>query len=291
MQPTTELQPELACAKVNLTLRVLGRRADGYHELESLVAFADLADQLDFIPADHWSIRTSGDVPMPVASQDNLTTKAAKRVADALGLPQAFTLNLIKRIPLAAGLGGGSADAAATLRFLQKANAVRSGEINWLQLARELGADVPVCFHSQACIMRGVGEQLELIASFPTVAALLVNPQCTVPANKTAAVFKSLNASHLPDTWRPEPRDTPIDITKLIHDGRNDLQAAAIAVMPEIRAVLTALEATPGAQHARLSGAGPTCFAVFATPQEAAHAAVKLKQRYATWWIQPTRLR
>lgn len=272
---------EQARAKVNLTLRVLGRRADGYHELESLVVFADIGDTLTMAPADRFAIATNTP---DVADDDNLVRRAAELFFCRFGRQNVrFTLD--KRLPIAAGIGGGSADAAATLRLLARTTpAATTADLE--TMARALGADVPVCLASRASVMRGTGERFAPVARMPALHAVLANARGPVPARKTAAVFQRLAAPLLTE---PSPPATAADADEWIRSGRNDLEAPATILMPEIDAVLGGLHGA-GATTARLSGAGPTCFGLFPTAATADAACVKITRAYPTWWVTATRL-
>jgi 4-diphosphocytidyl-2-C-methyl-D-erythritol kinase len=194
-------------------------------------------------------------------------------------------------LPVAAGIGGGSADAAAVIRAVRRANAELEARVDWYAIARRLGADVPVCVLNRAAIMRGIGGKLEPIAALPPLPAVLVNPMVPVPAGKTAEVFRRLAAPPLRKTVTQEtPAATPgsftsrDDLMRFLRSVGNDLTGPATSVVPEIGGVLAALEEAPGALLARLSGAGPTCFAVFETPEAAQAAATRIKSAHPTWW-------
>lgn len=299
--PPTRWQPadpmilaETAAAKVNLTLSVLGRQPDGYHALESLVAFADLGDRLTRNADAAPGVTLTGPFAAAIDAEDNLAVRAAAAVrARWPGAPLGHIV-LDKRLPVAGGIGGGSADAAAVLRLFRKADA-RLDDAALLAIAATLGADVPVCFHSRAAIMTGTGVEVQLLEGFPMLAALLVNPLGAVPANKTAVVFKALAAPPLAVPTdaaafaaRWSGPHTAASLLDTLAGVGNDLEAPARRIMPMVDRVLTALSAASGARIVRLSGAGPTCFALFETVDAARAAGEELRGREPGWWIVPT---
>lgn len=293
LQATSGPFSERARAKVNLTLRILGRRPDGYHELESLVAFADEADLLTLDPARPAGLTVTGPMAAILdAGPDNLVSRALARAESALPGLRLGHVTLEKHLPVAAGIGGGSANAAAALRLLRRCNPEpRWSAAPWLEIAAGLGADVPVCLLDRAAIMTGIGERLAPLPVALDVHAVLVNPMVDVPANKTAAVFKALAAPAFdPGALRPALMP-PADPIATIEAGANDLERPARQVMPIVGTVLDALSEQAGCRVARLSGAGPTCFGVFAGADAAAAAKNALSWRHATWWIRATRLR
>jgi 4-diphosphocytidyl-2-C-methyl-D-erythritol kinase len=278
---------EDAPAKINLTLRVLGRRSDGYHELESLVAFADVGDRLTFAPAGELALTVNG----PSAAQagtlaDNLVLKAARALQARIPDLMLGAFALDKRLPVAAGLGGGSADAAAALRLLAQANSLAADDARVYAAACATGADVPVCLEPCVRVMRGVGEVLSAPLGLPPLDAVLINPGVALA---TKAVFAG---------WRPQARKAaPLDVTALAKIGSraavmdflatqaNDLEDPAIALVPTIAEVLAALRSQPGCTLARMSGSGSTCFALFVSAAEAAKAAGVLQDKYPRWWV------
>jgi 4-diphosphocytidyl-2-C-methyl-D-erythritol kinase len=281
-----------APAKVNLTLRVLARRPDGYHELESLVMFADFGDRLSLARGGDLTLTVRG--PSAAAAgggDDNLVHKAARALAArrpglALG---AFDLD--KRLPVAAGLGGGSSDAAAALRLLAEANAMARDDPDLYAAARATGADVPVCLDPRPRIMRGIGEKLSAPLTLPPLPAVLVNPGVALP---TKAVFAGWKASPAAVALVDEPalarRMSPRDLVQLVAEQANDLEPPAIALQPSIAEVLAALRALPGCTLSRMSGSGATCFGLFDGPDAAAAAERALAAKQPTWWVKATTL-
>jgi 4-diphosphocytidyl-2-C-methyl-D-erythritol kinase len=285
---------EHARPKVNLTLRVLGRRADGYHALDSLVAFAHgIADTVTLAPGPHRSVATSGPYAATIAGA-NLVEVTLQRVAEAAPDLMLGHVVLEKHLPVASGIGGGSADAAAVLRAIRRSNGAAGDAVDWVAIATRLGADVPVCLASNAQRMQGIGERLTPLPALSPLDAVLVNPQVAVPADKTAQVFRALAAGPL----SPEVGcDTPLaDLSwreALLAHMRsvgNDLSDAACGVVPAIGEVLSALRATPACELAQLSGGGPTCFGIYPDAERAAAAANILARAYPAWWVVPCRL-
>jgi len=274
---------ERAPAKINLTLRVLSRRADGYHELESLVAFADVADILTLQPDAKDGLEITGPFAGksgPVA--DNLVLKARAALGKYVAGLRGGYFRLEKNIPVAAGLGGGSADAGAALRLLARVNGLTVEDSRLLSAALATGADVPVCLDSRPRIMRGIGESLSEPINLPTVRAVLVNPRVAL---ETRDVFGKFAGPQIGNGLVDVPReiDALIEFLKR-HD--NDLTNAASACASVVGEVLDALRALPRVRLARMSGSGPTCFALFDSHGDAATAAQELKVRHNDWWIQ-----
>jgi 4-diphosphocytidyl-2-C-methyl-D-erythritol kinase len=277
---------EKAPAKVNLTLRVRGRRADGYHELESLVAFADVGDTLTLSDVDRDGLEVAGPFAGksgPVA--DNLVLKALAAIRERIGGLKAARFLLEKNVPVAAGLGGGSADAAAALRLVARANGLAIDDDRLISAARAVGADVPVCLDPQPRVMRGIGEVLSRPLDLPALPAVLVNPGVALA---TRDVFARMTVAQTEYAVRDVPSELDALIEFLKEDG-NDLTSAATACAPVVAEVLDALQRLPAIKLARMSGSGATCFALFATSAEAAAAAKRLGER-KSWWVQTTTL-
>jgi len=278
-----------APAKLNLTLAVLGRRPDGYHELESLVVFAGYGDCLEALPAEGLSLDLEGPFAAALAGEggDNLVLRAARLLAEAAGVPAAARLLLTKRLPVAAGLGGGSADAAAALRALSRLWGLSLSEEELQGLGAALGADVPVCLYGRPALLRGRGERLEPAPPLPSAWLVLVNPG---EALLTATVFRaraSANAgafSAAAAWWRDRPADAAALADRLSGRG-NDLQAAARRLSPAIDAVLAALAGTAGCLLGRMTGSGATCFGLYGEPAEAEAAAATLAAAHPGWWV------
>ncbi len=283
---------EDARAKVNLTLRVVGRRVDGYHDLESLVAFADCADHLSLAVGPELQLVTTGPLAQACGeTSDNLVFKAAKLLGEQVPELKRGEFVLDKVLPVAAGIGGGSADAAAALRLLARANNLAIDDSRLIEVAELTGADVPVCLNSRACVMTGVGETLMPLA-LPVMPCVMVNPRVPVA---TSDVFKALGlrngellvgASDVFEAagW-PEAGASLEDWVEALAAGTNDLEAPATRIQPVIGEVIAALNATNGAWLARMSGSGATCFAIYENTAEAGRAAEKLRLDHPGWWV------
>ena len=285
---------EKAPAKVNLTLHVLGRRADGYHEIESLVAFAGVGDALSFTPGRALALIVGGPTAAAAGdTADNLVLKAARALAEQVEGLQLGRFALSKRLPVAAGLGGGSADAAAALRMLARSSRLAPDDPRLLQAARATGADVPVCLDPRPRLMRGIGDILSEPLDLPKLAAVLVNPGVAVPTREVFAALKlpagSVAAS--PPGSAPSLGATSLAATSLadaIANGRNDLELPAIELQPVIADVLAVLRKLPGCRLSRMSGSGATCFGLFDSTAAATAAARTLRIGYPAWWVRPT---
>jgi 4-diphosphocytidyl-2-C-methyl-D-erythritol kinase len=277
---------EKAPAKVNLTLRVLGRRADGYHEIESVVAFAGVGDAVTFRPGGALALAVSGPTAAAAGDvADNLVLKAARALAERVEGLKLGRFTLSKRLPVSAGLGGGSADAAAALRLLARANRMTPDDPRLMQAARASGADVPVCLDPRARLMRGIGDILSDPLDLPRLFALLVNPGVAVA---TKDVFAALN---VPSAEPLAQAGTPAGSAGLlaeITNGRNDLEGPAIELEPAIAQVLAVLRKLPGCRLARMSGSGATCFGLFDSTRAASAAARTLRVGYPAWWTRAT---
>jgi 4-diphosphocytidyl-2-C-methyl-D-erythritol kinase len=277
---------EKAPAKVNLTLRVLGRRADGLHEIESLVAFADVADALTLTPGDALALSVAG--PTAAAAGDvaeNLVLKAARALAERVEALKLGRFALSKRLPVAAGLGGGSADAAAALRLLARANRLAPDDARLAQAARATGADVPVCLDPRPRFMRGTGDILSDPFELPRLFAVLVNPGIAVATRDVFAMLAAAPATQTKPAMWPRERAELLDE---IARGRNDLEEPAIELEPAIANVLAVLRKLPDCRLARMSGSGATCFALFDSYRTASAAARRLRVGYPTWWVRAT---
>jgi len=279
---------ETARAKINLTLRVVGRRPDGYHGLESLVVFAELADGLSLEPGGNTSLEVAGKFGAASGPpQANLVIKAASALAALVPDLKTGHFRLDKRIPVAAGLGGGSSDAAAALRLLACRNALAADDPRLLAAARATGSDVPVCLVPLAKIMRGIGDELSPPVPLPKLAAVLANPGIAVTTKDVFAAFDQRSASTVPIVEVPAEREPLI---AWLAGTRNDLTDAASMRAPAIRDVLGALASLPGCRLARMSGSGATSFALFDAADEADYAAERLRARHPSWWIGATAL-
>jgi 4-diphosphocytidyl-2-C-methyl-D-erythritol kinase len=260
---------EDAPAKINLALHVRRRREDGYHDLETLFAFTRFGDRLSATEADDWTLEVEGptaDASGPLG--ENLVLWAAHRFAQATGVRERYAFRLEKHIPVAAGLGGGSADAGAALRLLNRLTGHPLGDVELEQIGASLGADVPACVRSRPALGTGVGEALVDVGVLPPMGVLLVNPRVAVPTGPVFRAWDGKDRGPLGHDWRA---------------ARNDLEAPAISLQPVIANVLAWLDSLPGASLVRMSGSGATCFALF-------EGAIPPVEAPDGWWVQPTAL-
>jgi 4-diphosphocytidyl-2-C-methyl-D-erythritol kinase len=270
-----------APAKLNLYLHVVGRRDDGYHLLDSLVAFADIGDRITASAAATLSLATTGPFAGALAGDDksNLVWRAAEALARHLGRSPSAVLTLDKNLPVASGIGGGSSDAAATLKALAELWQAELDPAALHTLAATLGADVPVCLASW---LGGTGDRVEAAPALPRVGLVLVNPGIALP---TAGVFKARRGPFsVPARFTEAPADAA-SLAALLAKRRNDLTAAAIAQVPMIASVLERLDAADDMLLARMSGSGATCFGLFATKAAADAAADTIRRREPGWWV------
>jgi 4-diphosphocytidyl-2-C-methyl-D-erythritol kinase len=288
-----------APAKVNLGLRVLGRRTDGYHCLESLVAFAGVGDLLCLVPGPVTGLTVAGPFGDGLETDDsNLVLRTVAHLSSLSPGLQAGHFTLLKRLPIASGIGGGSADAAAALRLVARLNRVPPDHPALREAAARTGADVPVCLASRARMMEGTGEVLGPPLRLPRLFAVLVNPRVAV---STAAVFGRLGLA--PGATLPVPQPAPLPSEHLAAMGMdafiagvlaplpNDLEAPARALAPVITEVISLLAAAPGCRLARMSGSGATCFGLFDSCGASADAARMIRSAHPNWWVRPTILR
>ena len=279
-------QAERAPAKINLALHVVRRREDGYHDLESLVVFADVADELLATPADEDRLVISGPFANGLgAGNSNLVMRAtaAFRARWPNATPPGLDMHLVKNLPVAAGIGGGSADAAAALRIMARlaTQPVPVGEL--ADLAATLGADVPACLLSRPLIARGVGEILAPLREFPDLHIVLINPLVPVV---TAEVFRRLRAhDNYPLPALPQPLTRPAQLGLWLAETRNDLQPPAVKLVGEIGDLVEALGQTQGCMLARMSGSGATVFGLFGSSTQAHQAAHDMRKARADYWV------
>ncbi len=272
-----------APAKINLYLHVTAKRADGYHLLDSLIAFADVGDTIEAAYADELTLGCDGPFGAALGTEpDNLVLKAAKLLAERADVPAHAQLRLTKRLPIASGIGGGSADAAATLHALCDLWGLALPDHTMNVLAAKLGADVPICLYGHTAYIGGIGEIIDPAPQLPEAGILLANPG---HALSTPSVFKSFKG---PMTAAQRFETTPTDardLARMLAARRNDLTDAAIALVPDIATMLAALEELPGAHLARMSGSGATCFALFDDKGAAERAAQQLAAEHPGWWV------
>jgi 4-diphosphocytidyl-2-C-methyl-D-erythritol kinase len=271
-----------APAKINLFLHVGDKRADGYHALQSLAVFAEVGDELEIAVCREYRLSIRGPFAAGLSADgDNLVLKTAQQVqleADIV---------LTKNLPVASGIGGGSADAAATLRGLARVWNMRDGEATMRAAAAQIGSDVPVCMVSRPAWMEGRGEIVSPVAGIPRMPLLLVNPGVAV---STAEIFRALGDRRGIGLCPAHSFGGAADLLAFLHDTANDLEAPARAIKPVIGEVLDLLGGMPGALLARMSGSGATCFALFESAQASAAAAHEIAVRQPGWWVRPTRI-
>ncbi|MCW6507131.1 4-(cytidine 5'-diphospho)-2-C-methyl-D-erythritol kinase [Lichenifustis flavocetrariae] len=283
-----------APAKINLSLHILGRRDDGYHELESLVAFAGSGDVLSLDPGPALSLTVAGPTAAAAGSDnDNLVLRAARELADRVPRLTLGSFRLTKLLPVAAGIGGGSSDAAAALRLLAEANGLPLDDARLFAAAQATGADVPVCLRPRARMMRGIGERLGDDLILAPLVALLVNPGVKL---ETRHVFGRIGlqpgqAHH--GAVHPElaPDLSTEALLARLRRARNDMEDAAGVLAPVIGDVLAVLGAARGCRLARMSGSGATCFGLFDSCRAAARAMQVIRRDHPGWWIKSTLLR
>jgi 4-diphosphocytidyl-2-C-methyl-D-erythritol kinase len=272
-----------APAKVNLYLHLIGRRVDGYHLVDSLVAFADIGDRISARPSTALTLEIDGPEAVRLAGLGggNLVLSAGRLLAGHAGVAAGAALRLQKNLPVASGIGGGSSDAAAALRALCALWRVSIAEEDLRRLGSRLGADVPVCLHAGAAWVGGIGEQIEPAPSLPPAGIVLANPRIALP---TAAVFAARRGAFGQcGRFAPMPHDAA-GLARALSLRRNDLTEAAIGRVPKIAAVLAALARLPGALIARMSGSGASCFALFADRAAAEEARAALARAEPGWW-------
>ncbi len=273
---------EKACAKINLALHVLGKREDGYHELDSIIAFADFGDELQLREAAKTSLEISGAFANNIPSgDDNIILKAhslLRQIVD-VKIPK-VEIRLQKNLPVAAGLGGGSADAAALVRALIRLINVELSTQQIQSLAKSLGADVPVCFYQTSCQMQGIGEIIRALPIHLPKAIVLINPLKPCSTHEVFAQLALKNGQHYFE--KVDVENSPL--------WRNDLTTPAIAVEPDIKNVLSALEQEQCFLASRMSGSGATCFGLIDNIASASAAAARLSVRNPNWWVKAAEL-
>jgi 4-diphosphocytidyl-2-C-methyl-D-erythritol kinase len=273
-----------APAKVNLYLHVIGRRTDGYHQLDSLIAFADIGDEVTAVPGTSLSLAVAGPFAAALSEppDSNLVCRAARQLAARLERAPEATLSLVKNLPVASGIGGGSSDAAAALKALRGLWKAPLDDEALAGIAAGLGADVPVCVFARTAWLGGIGEEVAAAPPLPKTAVVLVNPNRPLA---TPAVFKARQGPFSTPARFAEAAPDAKTLARWLRLRRNDLTDAAIGLMPEIGDILSMLDAVPGTLLARMSGSGATCFALFAEPAEARAAAARIAADRPDWWV------
>lgn len=272
---------EFAPAKLNLALHVRRRRADGYHDIETLFAFVDIGDRLTAAPADAPSLTVTGRFAEGLSAEDNLVLRAARMLGDEIGHDPAFAFTLDKALPVASGIGGGSADAAAALRLLARAWSIPADHPALMACADRLGSDVPACLLSTTAIGRGRGEALRRVdlGALAGAPLILANPGVALSTAQVFAAWDGIDHGTLPGG----------DAATILHQGRNDLQPPATTLVPEIAALIDVM-ASSGARLARMSGSGATCFAIYDNEQSRDRALMQLRATHPSYWIEPASL-
>lgn len=274
---------EFAAAKINLTLHITGRRTDGYHLLDSLVAFTDVGDVVEASPSDQLSLEIAGPFAGGLPTEGNLVLRAAELLRQHEGVRAGASLRLHKHLPVGSGIGGGSADAAAALRLLTRLWQIDLHPTALADLALSLGADVPVCLASKPVQMRGIGEVLMPAPALPPCALLLLHPGKSL---LTADVYRQVSLPHSPVIAVPGEFSHIRQLVQYLRVCRNDLEIAAKQLLPDIAAMLEALSAQDGCLLARMSGSGATCFGIFEHEDLRDLAAQTLTSQYPAWWVE-----
>jgi 4-diphosphocytidyl-2-C-methyl-D-erythritol kinase len=277
-----------AWAKINLTLRITGRRPDGYHEVDSLIAFARVGDRLAMEPAADFRLTVQGPFARYLSDHDdNLALRAARAFAAFAAVDGGVQLRLTKNLPVAAGIGGGSADAAAVISGLRELWNWNGPSDDLLPLAVDLGADVAVCLAGRPCLATGIGEILVPVHGLPPLWALLVNPGQPLA---TAAVFAARQGRFSEATGGPPPAGGLGEWIAWLAAAGNDLEPAACGLLPVVDQVLDAIRATKGCLISRMSGSGATCFGLYDSQEAAEHAARHIRAAERKWWVRPAAL-
>ncbi len=299
-----------APAKINLYLHITGKREDGYHFLDTLIAFTDIYDELEITPADKFSLEISGEFAHLVENNDsNIVSRACKMMADECGASNNFSIKLVKNIPVGAGLGGGSADAAATLILLNEILGAGFSKEKLAGIGVKLGADVPIFINRHAAFVSGIGEKINDTGNLPELYAILVYPNKFL---STKDVFVKFSKDNFGDAHSPAGRElgrgslsnwehenpNPLQVEEGIHNDwlsflkskRNDLENTAIEFLPEIKLLLADLAALKGCHFSRMSGSGSTCFAIFTDKNQAETATAELKSKSPGLWIKQVKV-
>ncbi len=275
-----------ARAKINLTLHITGKRKDGYHLLDSIIAFADKGDEIAIAPADKFTLKTNGEFAdqLPLNKNDNLICQAAKKLAQELNQDLKLSITLTKSIPIGAGLGGGSSDAAATIKGLLNFWKAKIGEKELNDILLSLGADVPACFHAKPCHVSGIGEKITEIPRIPALPALLLYPDIFC---SSASIFKNHDENYSIASKIPQKFSDHTALYKFLHAHTNELTGTAIKQFPIIQSTLDTIEGQNGCALARMSGSGSACFGLFDTKQNSLKAAIRINKANPSWWVQP----
>lgn len=280
----------IARAKINLHLHITGRAENGYHHLDSLVAFSDISDSISIIAANDYKLSLCGDfsddLQIHSSPDDNLVTRATNLLSAHFGQNPYVHITLDKTIPLGAGLGGGSADAAAVLLSLRDFWNLPASDSLLHSLASQMGSDIAACLHPHPIIMRDTGNVLLPAPKMPELHAILVNPKTPCPTPQVYKTYAASGAMFSDNITFPDTFKTVGDMCKFLNTyTRNDLTDAAISTNPDIKRVLDALHQTSDALLIRLSGSGSTCFAIFDTQSAAIAAQKQIQTKNPDWWV------
>jgi len=280
---------ETAWAKVNLSLTVLGRRLDGYHELSSVVGFCDQGDQLILSPGPGFDLRVGGMFASSIDGE-NLISRVARALVSDFGIDDIGVLHLEKNLPVGAGIGGGSADAAAFLRLMERRFDLAFSGDEQMCFGKRFGADVPVCLRSKPAFMSGIGDLVHPLEEFPSMGILLVNPGVNI---STSSIFQGLDCSQIEADFKrkgmplvpSEGFDCVSGVVNMLREHPNDLLGPCLKEAPIVGHVLEVIDDVPECQIARLSGSGATCFGLFQSFEEARVGAQILKEQHKDWWV------
>lgn len=279
----------LAPSKLNLFLHVTGRRADGYHTLQSLMAYTEISDSIEVSESDSFRLQLQGETSAVLQeSEQNIVERAVRLVAKEGGVTPNIAVKLTKNIPVGAGLGGGSADAAAMLHLLKRYWQLNLSNKEWYEMALALGADVPFCYHGNAALVEGIGERLVDIKQLPSYWVVLVNPNQPLSTQRVFQHFTEHGSFSDPIHSHCDSGDGFLPWLK---STRNDLEPHAIAIMPEIKTILDCLRQQKNLCLARMSGSGATCFGLFKDQISAKAAVEKIKEHTKNWWVELTILK
>lgn len=277
-----------APAKINLYLHITGRRNDGYHLLDSLAVFSNIGDVLKLEPAGEFSFHLEGPKQEVLAEEkENLVVKAANLMAMEFNRKLKFKLTLVKNLPIASGLGGGSSDAAATIKIIAEYWGIPNTDKTLFYIAEKVGQDVPCCLYRNSCYFRGTGAEFDPAPIIPHTDIVLVNPNKEL---STPLVFKEYRTMRLPfsipDRLKTSPK-TSIELARMLHERSNDLTIVASKILPDIKEVLDEISASKDCQLARMSGSGATCFGIFPNRSSARKAAAEIYEKHPDWWVVP----
>jgi 4-diphosphocytidyl-2-C-methyl-D-erythritol kinase len=286
-----------ASAKVNLTLRVVRKRADGYHDIVSLVAFAETGDQLTLTPGPKLELDLSGPNAAAMGeAADNLVLLAAHALAEHVANLVVGRFELTKRLPVGAGLGGGSSDAAAALRLLAHANGLELDDPRIFAAARKTGADVPVCIEEKARVISGIGDRLSEPLQLPALPCVILFPEVSIATRLAFARYDELGMESLSGRFNDHPEAGLIPVGRakffaFLHSQTNDLERAAFTLTPAVEIAQERLQLTTGVKLARMSGSGPSVIALYDTAEQAEKAANEIGAEHPEWWVSATTLR